>query len=307
MRTAILFAGQGSQKPGMGKSFYEAYPEFTAVIDRADELVDFDLKALMFAGSAEDLAKTEYTQPALAAFAAGVFEILKAKGVTPDYVAGLSLGEYSALYAAGVFDLDTLIRTTAYRGSVMAKAGHGLETKMCAVLGLTEEATEEIVAQAAIDTGEPVYISNYNAKGQNVISGLKHAVERAKVLAKEKGARRCMDLKVSSAFHTPFMEPASEALASYFPTITFGEMKTPVVFNAVGRTKDNGETLEELLVHQVKEPVRMTQTLHFLEEAGVTRYIEVGPGKALTGFVKHTVSGETFTLDEAEDLAVLGD
>ncbi len=306
MKTAILFAGQGSQKPGMGRSFYKAYPEFAAVIDRADELVDFELKTMMFEGSAEELSRTEYTQSILAAFAAGVFEILKKKGITPDYAAGLSLGEYSALYAAGVLDLDTLIRTTAFRGAAMARAGQGLETKMCAILGLTEEDTEEIVERAARESGEPVFISNYNAKGQTVISGLKNAVESAKLLAKDRGARRCMDLKVSSAFHTPFMEPASEALASYFPTVTFGEMKTPVVFNAVGRTKAENETTAGLLVRQVKEPVRMTQTLHFLEQAGVERYIEVGPGKALTGFVKHTVSGAAFTIDEAGDLDSLG-
>ncbi len=306
MKTAFLFAGQGSQKAGMGKDIYEMYPTFAAVIDRADQIVDFDLKQLMFQGPQEVLTQTQYTQPALAAFAAGITTVLKENGIVPDCAAGLSLGEYSALHAAGVFTEQDLIRVTAFRGKEMTKAAEGLDTKMCAVLGLDAKTVEDVCRQAAAETGKCVEVSNYNARGQNVISGMAEAVNAAAVLAKNAGARRCMELAVSSTFHTSLMQPVAEALGDKFEQISFGTMEFPVIFNTLGSTADKADPaqIKGLLQQQVMSSVRMAQSIEWMKNAGVERIIEIGPGNVLSGFVRRTVSGITVcTIDKAEDLA----
>lgn len=303
MKTAVLYAGQGSQVPGMGKSFYEEFSVFRDTIDRAADYVDFDLKKVMFEGPQETLNETRYTQPCLAAFAAGVTNVLRSEGFTADAAAGLSLGEYSALYAAGVFTEEQLIRATAFRGAAMQKAGEGLDTKMCALLGLSDEKAASCAERAALETGKPVYISNYNATGQVVISGLLPAVRRAEELALDAGARKCMELATSSAFHTPFMAEAARSLGPYLEGLQLGEMRMPVIFNATGRELLPGESVRELLKRQVVSPVHMSQSLRYLADHGVTRTVEIGPGHVLTGFVRRTIRGtEGIVLDEADDL-----
>lgn len=284
MKTAFLYAGQGSQKRGMGKDLYEAYPEFREAFDVGS--LPFDLHTLCFEDPENQLAQTEYTQPALTAFACGVTNILYQRGIRPEYVAGLSLGEYSALQAAGVFDAKTAIELTAFRGAAMAEASKGIETGMYAVLGLEEGPLLECCKQA--EEYGVVSISNYNCPGQLVIGGAKEAVDVCAKLAKEAGAKRCLPLKVSGPFHTSLMQPAGEALKKHFQSMTFGEMKIPVLFNCLGRENTENVPIGELLVKQVQTSVRMEATIRRLFELGVDTFVEIGPGEVLSGFVKKT-------------------
>ncbi len=303
MKTAFLFAGQGAQKPGMGLDLYESFPEFSKVIDQADAVLDFDLKQVMFGKNEELLNRTEMTQPALAAFAAAALNVLEAKGIRPDVALGLSLGEYSALHAAGVFSVEELIELTAFRGGEMAEAGNGIETGMCAVLGLTPEQTEAVCRDASAETGEWVCVVNYNTVGQEVISGTMKALALAEEKAKAAGAKRCMRLKVSSAFHTHLMDPASDALDRRFRTAEFHPMMIPVIFNTTGTELQADETIPELLVRQVKSPVRMRQSIEYLKQIGVTHAIEIGPGHSLAGFIKRSGTGiQTCSIEDVDSM-----
>ena len=288
MKLAILYAGQGSQHPGMGKDLYEAYPAFRAAFDAAE--LDFDLKRTCFEDPDGVLNQTEYTQPCMVAFAAGVTAVLRENGVQADTLAGLSLGEYSALEAAGVFTAKQAVELAAYRGKAMADAAKGIDCGMTAVLNLDRDALAKCCADAA-DLGV-VQICNYNCPGQLVIGGEKAAVDKAAELAKAAGARRCLPLKVSGPFHTTFMAPAGDALAKRFASEAFGAMQTPVLFNCLGREKTDAESIPALLVKQVQSSVYMEDTLRRLGELGVTDILEVGPGKALSGFVKKTLGAD---------------
>ena len=287
MKLAVLYAGQGAQHPGMGKEFYESSPAFRAAFDSAE--LDFDLHRVCFEDPDGVLNQTEYTQPCMVAFACGVTAVLQQKGVWFAYVAGLSLGEYSALEAAGVFTAKQAVELAAYRGKAMAKAAEGIDCGMTAVLGLDRAALAECCEQAA-ELG-CVQICNYNCPGQLVIGGEKAAVDKAAERAKAAGARRCIPLKVSGPFHTRLMAPAGDALAERFRTENFGEMKIPVLFNCLGREKADTDTVPALLVKQVQSSVHMEDTLRRLGELGVDHILEVGPGSALSGFVKKTLPG----------------
>lgn len=301
MKTAFLFAGQGSQKAGMGKDFYENRPEFAEILDAVS--LDFDIKDLMFNGPEEQLSQTRYTQPCMAAFAAGVLAILKKEGIQPEYVAGLSLGEYSALHAAGVFDAKTLVELVAFRGKAMEDAARGIECKMSAVMGMESKALQDICDKACAQTGKYVTVSNFNCTGQYVVCGEEAAVAAAEALAKEAGAKRCMPLKVSGPFHTRFMQPAGEALAKKFEEISFGEMQVPVIFNTVASELPADKTIPELLVQQVQSSIYMEDTIKLLEAKGVDTIVEIGPGKVLSGFVKRTAAGMTsYTVEDMDSL-----
>ena len=287
MKLAVLYAGQGAQHPGMGKEFYEASPAFRAAFDSA--VLDFDLHRVCFEDPDGVLGQTQYTQPCMTAFAAGLTAVLREAGVAPDYAAGLSLGEYSALACAGVFDVQTAVALTAFRGKAMAAAAAGRTCGMTAVLGL-DEAPLQACCNAAANEGV-VQICNYNCPGQLVIGGEKAAVDKAAELAKAAGARRCLPLKVSGPFHTRLMAPAGDALAERFKTERFREMQIPVLFNCLGREKAETDTIPDLLVKQVQSSVYMEDTLRRLGELGVDHILEVGPGSALSGFVKKTLPG----------------
>ena len=287
MKLAFLYAGQGAQHVGMGRDLYEIYPAFRQVLDSAP--VDFDLKKLCFDGPEDQLNDTRYTQPCMVAFAAGVTALLREAGITPDYAAGLSLGEYSALQCAGVFDAKTAISLVAFRGQAMADAVQGRPCGMAAVLGMDRDALKAVCAEAS-DAGV-VECTNFNCPGQIVISGDAAAVDKAGELAKAAGAKRVLPLKVSGPFHTRLMAPAGDALAERFKTERFREMQIPVLFNCLGREKADADTSPALLVKQVQSSVYMEDTLRRLGELGVDHILEVGPGSALSGFVKKTLPG----------------
>lgn len=282
-KTAFLYAGQGSQYTGMGKDLYEEYPEFREVMDSAAP--GFNVKAVCFENPDGLLDKTEYTQPCMVTFACGINRILKKKGIIPDYVCGLSLGEYSALNMAGVWDAADTIKTVAFRGRVMAQASQGIEAGMSAVIGLSEEQVQDCCNRAA-DLGT-VSACNYNCPGQIVIGGEKSAVDRACAVAKEMGAKRCLPLAVSGPFHTSLMKPAGDALEQYFRTLEFGRPETEVLYDVLGGPIDS-RSIPEVLVQQVQEPTRMEQVIRYLFEQKVETFVEIGPGTVLSGFVKKT-------------------
>ena len=231
--------------------------------------------------------ETQYTQPCMTAFAAGLTAVLREAGVTPDYAAGLSLGEYSALTCAGVFDVQTAVALTAFRGKAMAAAAAGRTCGMTAVLGL-DEAPLQACCNAAADKGV-VQICNYNCPGQLVIGGDKVAVDEAAALALAAGARRCLPLNVSGPFHTSLMHPAGDALREKFKATHFAPMQFPVLFNCLGHEMEAADTIAALLEKQVQSGVRWEATVRRLAELGVDTAIEIGPGRVLTGFVKKTV------------------
>lgn len=282
MKIGFLYAGQGSQHPGMGADLYEAYPAFRQIFD--EQQLDFDLKQVCFTDPDGLLNQTQYTQPCMVAFAAGMTAILREMGIAPNVVAGLSLGEYSALQAAGVFNAKTAVQLAAYRGKAMAQAAEGVDSAMLAVLGL-----DRVKLQAACDAVSDmgvVAIANYNCPGQMVIGGEKEAVSKAVHLAKEAGAKRCLPLKVSGPFHTPLMKPAGDALQDRFARMQFNEPEVPVIFNCLGDVKAETDCIADLLVRQVQSSVFMEDSICKMAEMGVDALIEIGPGKVLSSFVR---------------------
>ena len=299
MKLAFLYAGQGSQHKGMGKDMYEADEAFRAAFDSAS--LDFDLKTLCFEDPEEQINLTQYTQPCMTAFACGMTAALAARGVRPDYVAGLSLGEYGALQCAGVFTPAQAIELTAFRGKAMTKAAEGIDCGMTAVLALDRDKLQEC-CDAASDLGV-VQICNYNCPGQLVIGGESAALAKAGELAKAAGAKRCMPLKVSGPFHTSLMKPAGDALRERFESESFGEMQIPVLFNCLGCEKSEEDTIPALLERQVQSSVYMEDTIRRLAELGVEAIVEIGPGKALSGFVKKTCKEiPCYAVETVEDL-----
>jgi len=303
MKLGFLYAGQGSQHPGMGADLY-ADPVFRAAFDRAAERVDFDLKEVCFTDQQGVLNQTRYTQPCMVAFAVAMTALLKHRGIVPAAAAGLSLGEYSALHAAGVLDAETVTELVAFRGKAMEQAAADKPSSMMAVLGLDRKPLQE--ACGAASALGCVVIANYNCPGQLVIGGEQAAVAQAAALAKEAGARRCMPLKVSGPFHTPLMAPAGAALEERFRTVTFAQPQIPVVFNCLGDVKPEDTTVPELLVRQVQSSVYMEDSIRRMAALGMDALIEIGPGRVLSGFVKKTTPQlPVYAVETAEDVEQL--
>ena len=309
MKIAFLYAGQGSQKVGMGKDLYEAYPAFRAVMDRAgeDASIGFDVRKICFEGPDEMLNETKYTQPCMVAFAAGLTKVLEEAGIRPEAAAGLSLGEYSALFASGVLEEDQVIRLVAFRGAAMQAAAEGRNTKMIAVLGLDADTVirgcEQVRAELTGTSECVAEPANFNCPGQITVSGDAAAVDRAAEVLKEMGAKKCIPVKVSGPFHTSLMKPAGDALAERFRGETFRDLQIPVYFNALGNTKSEEDTVPALLEAQVQKSVYFEQTLRRMAEDGVDTFVEIGPGHTLTGFVGKTLpEAAKYSVETAEEV-----
>lgn len=283
--TAFLFPGQGSQFAGMGKSLAEQYPAARAVFAEADEALGFSLSRLCFEGPEEDLKKTENTQPALLTVSIAAHSVLAAEGVRADFVAGHSLGEYSALVAAGALRFADAVRLVRQRGRYMQEAVPEGVGAMAALLRLPEGALDGILERAA--EGEVVSAANLNSPDQVVIAGHAGAVERAMNLAREAGARRVVALPVSAPFHCALMRPAQERLAVDLAATAFADLAVPLVQNVTAELITSGEAARTGLVAQVPGTVRWTESMRRLIGAGVTRWVEVGAGGVLSGLLRN--------------------
>ena len=299
MKTVFLYAGQGSQKAGMGKDLYEDFAIYRNVIDGLR--LDTNIRHYMHEAELAKLSRTEITQPCMAAFAAGVTAVLKEYGIVPDAACGLSLGEYGALHAAGVFDAQEYVKLCEFRGRKMAEAAIGKQCAMSAVLGQTaEEVTEACKANA--EAGY-VTVVNYNCPGQYVICGEEAAVSATENYLKEHGAKRCVRLNVSGPFHTKFMKPAGDALQKYFENMIWKHPQIPVVLNVTGTYLTEEENLKERMVQQVQNSVQFETSLRLLLNDGATEFIEIGPGNTLSGFLKKTAKeqGKEITIFNIEN------
>ncbi|MDF2906944.1 MAG: fabD [Herbinix sp.] len=300
-KIAFLFAGQGAQYIGMGKELYEAYPVCRTVFEEASDSLGFDIAKLIFEGTKEELDLTENTQPAVVTMSLAAYQAVREHGIVPDVVAGLSLGEYSALTAGGAFTLAQVIPIVRKRGRFMQEAVPAGIGKMCAVLNLSEDKIREACEEAkSFGIVEP---ANFNCPGQIVIGGEIKAVDEAARLAKEKGAMKTIDLAVSAPFHTSMLKPAADRLKLELDQVQLGELMTPVICNVSADYTLHSDQVKDLLYQQVMSSVLWEQTIRQMIADGVTDFIEIGPGKTLSGFVKKIDRG--LNIYNVEDIASL--
>jgi len=300
MKTAFLFPGQGSQYAGMGKSLADNFPVAREAFDEADAALGLCISKLCFEGPAEALQLTENTQPALLTVSIAAFRVLRERGLKPDLVAGHSLGEYSALVAAGSIEFADAVRLVRKRGEYMQAAVPPGVGAMAALLKLPEGKLDDILSECA--QGEIVSAANLNSPDQIVIAGHAAAVARAVEQAKAAGARRAVLLQVSAPFHCSLMAPAQERLAVDLNSTSFRDLAMPLVNNWQAQLIHTGDEAREGLFQQVPNPVRWTQTIRALAGAGVTRFVEVGAGGVLTGLLRNiNPELEGFKFGEAED------
>ncbi|HEX4773440.1 MAG TPA: ACP S-malonyltransferase [Bryobacteraceae bacterium] len=282
---AFLFPGQGSQSAGMGHALYSSYEEARIVFDQADEVLGFKLSTLCFEGPEEELKKTENTQPALLTVSVAACRVLEQRGYKPDFVAGHSLGEYSALVAAGSLKFSDAVRLVKQRGRFMQQAVPPGVGAMAALLKLPEEKLDSILRQASAG-GEIVAAANFNSPDQIVIAGHAAAVDRAMALAKEAGARKAVQLPVSAPFHCPLMKPAQEQMKPELNDTEFRDLRTPLTNNWQAAEIRTGSDARNGLFEQIPNPVRWTESVRELAGKGVTKFVEVGAGAVLSGLCR---------------------
>ena len=300
-KTAFLFPGQGSQKPGMGRELAENFATARRIFEEADAALGFAISRLCFEGPEEDLKLTENTQPAILTCSVATLAVLREKGLEPDYVAGHSLGEYSALVAAGALSFVDAVRLVRRRGRYMQEAVPEGVGAMAAVIGLADGKLEEVCLEAA--NGEVVSPANRNSPGQVVIAGHRGAVERAVELARQAGARKAILLQVSAPFHCALMQPAAERQASDLDAVAMHDLRVPLVSNVCAREVTAAEDARDGLKQQVANPVRWEESMRLLAARGVERFVEAGPGKVLTGLLRNI--DRALRSAHVEDLATL--
>ncbi len=306
-KVAFVFPGQGSQYVGMGKDLYEQFTAAKQVFEEAEAALQFDIARLCFSGPEAELKLTQNTQPAVLTVSIAALRVLESEApVRPDFVAGHSLGEYSALVCAGAFRFEDAVRIVRERGRLMQDAVPAGEGAMAVVMGLETEAIESLCAAAR--DGEVVAPANYNGGGQIVIAGARNAVARASLLAKERGAKKVKDLPVSAPFHCELMRPAALGLSELLRDVSIGPLSIGVVSNVAAEVNVDPGRVKSLLVEQATQPVRWEASVRKLEALGCTRAFEVGPGKVLKGLIKRITPGIAVENIEApQDLAKVTD
>lgn len=302
MKTAFLFPGQGSQKVGMVQDLFENYDSVKALIKEADETLGFSISKMMFEGPDTELMKTEFTQPAILTASVAVWQVLKEHGLTPDIAAGHSLGEYSALVAAGAISFADAVHTVHLRGRFMQEAVPLGEGGMAAVIGSNPETIVKVCGEVSTED-LPVQAVNFNCPGQVVIAGATAAVEKACEALKEAGARRAIMLKVSAPFHSTLMEPAALRLKEVLDKIDIHDTAIPVVANVNAKEETKADEIRKNLVDQAAHPVHWEESIRNMIAGGVDMTVEAGPGTVLTGFMKKIA--RSVPCHHAEDVATI--
>ncbi len=306
MKTAFLFPGQGSQYVGMGRDFYERFPEARSVFDQAAGVLGSEFLDMIFYGPESKLQMTEYTQPAILTVSVAMFRVLEKSAYIPAGMAGLSLGEYSALVAAGSLSFGDALPLVQKRGVYMQEAVSEGEGSMAAIMGLSHERVEQVCRDAGSEG--LVTPANYNCPGQIVISGQAGAVNKASDLAREAGAKKVTELKVSAPFHCALLQPVEERLAGELEKIMIKEPAVPVVFNVSAKLAANPEQIKAYLVSQVSNPILWEQSMRTLIAEGIDSFIGLGPGNSLSKMMKRIAPElENISIEEAEDIEKIMD
>lgn len=302
MKTVFMFSGQGAQYAGMGKELYDNYAQAKETFEYADEVLGYSIKDICFTDG-DKLNETEFAQPAILTMSIAAMRVLAEQGIRAEMTAGLSLGEYSAYVASGAMDFGEAVALVQKRGKFMSEAVPSGEGAMYAVIGLERELVEEACQEAtALGMGLAIP-ANYNAPGQIVIAGKTEAVDKAAEIAKEKGAKMAVKLKVSGPFHTELLQPAAQRLKPELAKLNIGEMKIPVYTNLTAKIVEDSSQIPAILEKQVVSPVRWEDIIRDMADKGADTFIELGPGKALSGFVKRTLKG--VKIMNVEDLSSL--
>jgi [acyl-carrier-protein] S-malonyltransferase len=301
-KTAFLFPGQGSQSVGMGRDLVEKHTVAAETFDTADRVLGYDLSEICFRGPEEKLKETRYTQPAILAHSIAAWRVIDAAGVVPDFVAGHSVGEYSALVASGALEFEDALSLVRVRAEAMFRSGEERPGTMAALVGIEEEGLKSLLEEAG--KAGVIAAANYNSPVQVVISGETAAVDAALEIAREHGAKRAVRLKVSGAFHSPLMEPGREALAEALGKVALRPPGVPVVANVSGSAVTSPEEMMKLLERQLTSPVLWTQSMRHLIDAGVDRFVEIGPGSILCGLLKRIGPGsDCISCSDAQGVA----